>query len=398
MRMPSLIEMYSQTHCPWCHRAKALLRKKNIDFDEILVSGDTVEWDAMIERTGGRTTPQILIDGEVIGGYTELAAMNAKGVLDEKLGLEGEKAHEILYDVMIIGLGPAGMTAAIYASRKGLTTLVLSKDVGGQLNITAELENYPGYSYIEAQDLINQFEEHVDRFDVTKVIGEDIVAVEIGEKIKVVSTEAGNTYQGRTLIVASGKVPRPLGIPGEERLLGKGVAYCATCDAPFYKNKVIAVAGGGNSALEAAGDLDRFANKVYLLIRDDFSADQILIDRVKRMKKVEILKGYEALELIGKDQVEGVRIKNRTDDSESLLDISGIFVEVGLLPNTGFIMDALDVNEIGEILVNCQTETGAPGVFAAGDVTNVRDKYIVVAAGEGAKAALRANEYIMSKR
>jgi len=299
---------------------------------------------------------------------------------------------------MIIGLGPAGMSAAIYASRKGLKTLVLSKDVGGQLNITAGLENYLGYSSIEAQDLINQFEEHVDRFDVTKVIGEDIVTIEIGETIKVARTEAGNTYQGRTLIVASGKVPRPLGIPGEEGLLGKGVAYCATCDAPFYNNKVVAVAGGGNSALEAAGDLDRFAKKVYLLVRADFSADQILVDRVQRMEKVEILKGHEPLEILGKDKVEGVRVKNRSDSSEYRLDISGIFVEVGLLPNTGFVMDALDVNEAGEIVINSQTETGAPGVFAAGDVTNVRDKQVIVAAGEGAKAALRAHEYIMSKR
>jgi NADH-dependent peroxiredoxin subunit F len=198
--------------------------------------------------------------------------------------------------------------------------------------------------------------------------------------------------------VASGKVPRPLGIHGEERLLGKGVAYCATCDAPFYKNKVIAVIGGGNSALEAAGDLDRFAEKVYLLVRGDFSADQILIDRTQRMKKVEILKDHVPLEILGKDKVEGVRIKNRSDGSEYSLDISGIFVEVGLLPNTGFVVDALDVNEAGEIVINCQAETGAPGVFAAGDVTNVRDKQVIVAAGEGAKAALRAHEYIMSKR
>jgi alkyl hydroperoxide reductase subunit F len=396
--MPPRIEIYTQKHCPWCHRAKALFKKKKIDFEETMVKGDSPDWDRMVERTGGRTTPQILIDNEAIGGYTELAAMNAQGILDEKLGLEREKAHALLYDVMIIGLGPAGMTAAIYASRKGLKTLVLSKDVGGQLNITAGLENYLGYSYIEAQDLITQFEEHVDRFDMTKVIGEDIVTIEIGETIKVVRTEAGNTYQGRTLIVASGKVPRPLGIPGEDHLLGKGVAYCATCDAPFYKNKVVAVAGGGNSALEAAGDLDRFAKKVYLLVRGDFSADQILIDRVQRMKKVEILKGHEPLEILGKDKVEGVRIKNLSDSSEYLLDISGIFVEVGLLPNTGFVMDALDVNEAGEIVINSQTETGAPGVFAAGDVTNVRDKQVIVAAGEGAKAALRAHEYIMSKR
>ena len=148
-----------------------MLERKGVEVHEIFVSGDTPEWDAMTARTGGRTTPQILINEEVIGGYDELAVLNAQGVLDEKLGLESHGARETLYDVMIIGSGPAGVTAAIYSARKGLKTLVLSKDVGGQLNLSAELENYLGYSYIEASDLINRFEEHVERFDITRVIG-----------------------------------------------------------------------------------------------------------------------------------------------------------------------------------------------------------------------------------
>ncbi|MDP6085951.1 MAG: FAD-dependent oxidoreductase [Nitrospinota bacterium] len=396
--MPPKVEAYSQAQCPWCHRAMGLLKKKDVEFEEILVSGDTPEWEAMIERTGGRTTPQILIGGEIIGGYTELAALNAWGVLDEKLGRESDRAEETLYDVMIIGLGPAGMTAAIYASRKGLQTLVLSKDVGGQLNITAELENYPGYSYIEAQDLIDRFEEHVDRFDITRVIGETVTNIEIDDKIKAVRTEAGNRYRGRTLIVASGKSPRPLGVPGEDRLMGKGVAYCATCDAPFYKNKVVAVVGAGNSALEAAGELDRMARKVHLIVRGELIADDILIDRVHRMKDVEILQGFAPVEILGEDGVTGVRVRSKADGTERTLEVDGVFVEVGLLPNSAFAIDALDVNETGEIVIDCQTETGAPGVFAAGDVTNVKDKQVVVAAGEGAKAALRANEYILAKR
>ena len=396
--MPPKVEAYSQAQCPWCHRAMGLLKKKDVEFEEILVSGDTPEWEAMIERTGGRTTPQILIGGEIIGGYTELAALNAWGVLDEKLGRESDRAEETLYDVMIIGLGPAGMTAAIYASRKGLQTLVLSKDVGGQLNITAELENYPGYSYIEAQDLIDRFEEHVNRFDITRVIGETVTNIEIDDKIKAVRTEAGNRYRGRTLIVASGKSPRPLGVPGEDRLMGKGVAYCATCDAPFYKNKVVAVVGAGNSALEAAGELDRMARKVHLIVRGELIADDILIDRVHRMKDVEILQGFAPVEILGEDGVTGVRVRSKADGTERTLEVDGVFVEVGLLPNSAFAIDALDVNETGEIVIDCQTETGAPGVFAAGDVTNVKDKQVVVAAGEGAKAALRANEYILAKR
>ena len=375
-----------------------MLDRKGVEVHEIFVTGGTPEWDAMIERTGGRTTPQILIDGEVIGGYDELAVLNAQGILDEKLGLDSSAAREALYDVIIIGSGPAGMTAAIYSARKGLKTLVLSKDVGGQLNISAELENYLGYSYIEAPELIKHFEEHIERFDITRVVGEEVVNLEIVDKIKVVHTKAGNRYQGRTLIIASGKYPRPLGVPGEDRLLGKGVAYCATCDAPFYKDKVVAVVGGGNSALEAAGELNHWATKVYVVVRGDYTADDILVDRVTRMDKVEPLVNYETLEILGEQQVQGLRIRSRSDSTERTLAIDGVFVEVGLLPNTAFAMDILQLNQYGEILIDCQTSTGVPGVFAAGDATNVRDKQVIIAAGEGAKAALRANEYLLTRR
>jgi alkyl hydroperoxide reductase subunit F len=373
-----------------------LLTRKGVEVQEIFVSGCTPEWDAMIARTGGRTTPQILINDEVIGGYDELAVLNAQGILDDKLGLESSAAREMLYDVIIIGSGPAGMTAAIYSARKGLKTLVLSKDVGGQLNISAELENYLGYSYIDAPSLINHFEEHVERFDITRVVGEEVVNLDVTDKIKVVSTQAGNRYQGRTVIIASGKYPRPLGVPGEQHLLGKGVAYCATCDAPFYKDKVVAVVGGGNSALEAAGELQRWATKVYLIVRSTYTADDILVDRVTRMDHVEVLLGYETLGILGDQQVSGIHVQSRADGSERTLDINGVFVEIGLLPNTAFAMDVLALNEQGEVIVDCQTNTGVPGVFAAGDATNVRDKQVIIAAGEGAKAALRAHEYLLT--
>jgi alkyl hydroperoxide reductase subunit F len=304
----------------------------------------------------------------------------------------------MLYDVIIIGSGPAGMSAAIYSARKGLKTLVLSKDVGGQLNISAELENYPGYSYIDAPSLINHFEEHVERFDVTRVIGEEVVNLDVADKIKVVHTQAGNRYQGRAVIIASGKFPRPLGVPGEDRLLGKGVAYCATCDAPFYKDKVVAVVGGGNSALEAAGELHHWATKIYLVVRNAYSADDILVDRVTRLDKIEVLLGYETLEILGEAQVNGVRVRARANGGERTLQVDGVFVEVGLLPHTAFVMDVLALNETGEIIIDCQTNTGVPGVFAAGDVTNVQDKQVIIAAGEGAKAALRAHEYLLTRR
>lgn len=375
-----------------------MLERKGVEVHDITVSGGTPAWDAMTARTGGRTTPQILINGEIIGGYDELAVLNARGLLNDKLGLASSGTRDTLYDVIIIGCGPAGMTAAIYSARKGLKTLVLSKDVGGQLNLSAELENYLGFSSIEAPDLINRFEEHVERFDITRVIGEEVVNLEVTDKIKLVHTRAGNRYQGRALIIASGKIPRPLGIPGESRLLGKGVAYCATCDAPFYKDKVVAVVGGGNSALEAAGELERWATHVYLVVRNTYSADDILVDRVTRLAKVEVLLNYDTLEILGAQQVTGLRVRSRDDHSERTLAVDGIFVEIGLLPNTGFAMDVLALNASGEIIIDCQTHTGVPGVFAAGDVTNVRDKQVLVAAGEGVKAALQAHDYLLAER
>src|SRR5215831_9071751 len=363
-----------------------------------MVSGGTPEWDAMTARTGGRTTPQILINDEVIGGYDELAVLNAQGILDEKLGLDSGTARDLLYDVIVIGSGPAGMTAAIYSARKGLKTLVLAKDVGGQLNISAELENYLGYASIDAPTLITHFEDHVERFDVTRVVGEEVVNLDVTDKIKMVSTQAGNRYQGRTVIIASGKYPRPLGVLGEQRLLGKGVAYCATCDAPFYKDKVVAVVGGGNAALEAAGELQRWATHVYLVVRGTYSADDILVDRVTRMEKMDVLLNYDTLEILGEQQVTGLRVRARDDHSERVLAVDGVFVEIGLLPNTAFAMDVLELNATGEIVIDCQTHTGVPGVFAAGDVTNVHDKQVLVAAGEGVKAALRAHEYLLTER
>jgi alkyl hydroperoxide reductase subunit F len=275
---------------------------------------------------------------------------------------------------------------------------VLSKDVGGQLNISAELENYLGYSYIDAPSLIAHFEEHVERFDITRVVGEEVMDLDIVDTIKIVQTKAGNRYQGHTLIITSGKFPRPLGIPGEERLTGKGVAYCATCDAPFYKDKVVAVVGGGNSALEAAGELQRWATQVYLIVRSHYTADDILVDRVTRLDKVHVLLGYETLEILGEQQVSGIRVRGQHDGREQTLQVDGVFVEIGLLPNSAFAMDVLELNEYGEIIVDCQTQTRVPGVFAAGDVTNVRDKQVIIAAGEGAKAALRAHEYLLAHR
>jgi len=176
------------------------------------------------------------------------------------------------------------------------------------------------------------------------------------------------------------------------------VAYCATCDAPFYKDKVVAVVGGGNSALEAAGELQRWATHVYLVVRSTYSADDILVDRVTRMEKVDVLLNYDTLEILGEQQVTGLRVRARDDHSERILTVDGVFVEIGLLPNTAFAMDVLELNATGEIVIDCQTHTGVPGVFAAGDVTNVHDKQVLVAAGEGVKAALRAHEYLLTER
>ena len=299
-----------------------------------------------------------------------------------------------MYDLIIIGAGPAGMTAAVYAARKKLNTLLLSKDLGGQPNWTVGIENYMGYQFIEGPELMQKFEEQVKQFPIEEKTGDGAASISQVDGGFEVRIEKGETYQGRAAIIATGKRPRTLNVSGEERLKGRGVTYCAICDGPLFEGMKVAVIGGGNSALEAADDMTKIAEHVYLISLTPLTGDQVLIDKVNGATNITIFIEHETLEITGDNFVSGIRIRDIKSGEERSLEAGGVFVEIGLIPNSELAKGLVNLNRLGEIEVNCACETGIPGLFAAGDVTNVPEKQIVVAAGEGSKAALQAHRYL----
>ena len=299
-----------------------------------------------------------------------------------------------MYELIIIGGGPAGMTAAVYAARKKLNTLLLSYDIGGQVLWTSGIENYMGYQFIEGRELMQKFEEQVKQFPLDKKTGDRVSSLSQTNRGFEVRTDKGDSYQGKAAIIATGKRPRQLNVPGEEKLKGRGVTYCAICDGPLFAGENVAVIGGGNSALEAAEDMVKIAKHVYLVSLTPLTGDQILIDKVKAANNLTMFLEHEVLEIKGESLVKGIKVRDLKRKQERELDVGGIFIEIGLIPNSEPFKEIVNLNSFGEIEVSCANETSVPGLFAAGDVTNVPEKQIVVAAGEGAKAALKAHRYL----
>ena len=392
------ITIYSTEGCPFCAKAKSFLAERGIDFEEIEARPGSNAWKEMKEKTGSSSLPQIMIGDEPVGGYSDLVDIEATGELNQKLGLAQQGPVSSLYDVVIIGGGPAGLSAAIYAARKILKTLVISKDIGGQVAWTYDVDNYLGFSQVDTADLIAKFEEHVEKYSADKLIGVGVNAVELTGKIKKITTSDGKSYLARTAIIATGKRPRPLNVPGEKELVGMGVTYCSTCDAPLFADLDVAVAGGGNSALEAVIDLMKVAKNVYMVSLTPLTGDQILQDKVMGSHRVEVFTEYKILRIVGDSAVEGIEIESLKTGEVKRLDVQGIIIEIGLLPNSEMVIDTLETNSIGEIVVDSRCRTGISGVFACGDVTDVPFKQVIVAAGEGAKAALSAYDYIINQR
>lgn len=299
-----------------------------------------------------------------------------------------------MHELIIVGGGPAGMTAAVYAARKKLDAVLLTKDVGGQVNWTLGIENYMGYQFIEGPELIRRFEEQVKQFPLKIELGEAATFVTRLHDGFEVKTESGRLFQSKTVIVATGKRPRPLNVPGEEKLRGRGVTYCAVCDGPLFAGMKVAVIGGGNSALEAADDMLKIAEHVFLVSLTKLTGDAVLVDRVKAGSNITMFLEHEVVEISGENMVSGIRIRDLKSGEQRELEVSGVFVEIGLIPNSDLVKGAAELNEFGEIKVNCRNETSIQGLFAAGDVTDVPEKQIAVAVGEGAKAALQAHRYL----
>ena len=299
-----------------------------------------------------------------------------------------------MYDMMIIGGGPAGLAASVYAARKRLQTLLISADIGGQINTTWGIENYLGYQFIEGPELINKFHTQVNQFPIDQKIGQKVSEVrEIKEGFEAI-TEAGETYQAKAVVFATGKKPRKLNVPGEAELTGRGVTYCAICDGPVFAGQKVAVIGGGNSALEAALDMVKIAKHVYLVSLTQLTGDPILLDRLAEAKNLTIYIQYQTEKIEGQNLVKGIVIKDLQSGKTKRLDVTGVFIEIGLVPNSDPLKGLIILNKQGEVPVSCANETTMPGLYAAGDVTDVPEKQILVAAGEGAKAALQAHRYL----
>ncbi len=299
------------------------------------------------------------------------------------------------YDLVIVGGGPAGVTAGIYAARKKLKTLLITKNFIGQTGKAFWIENYPGFKRISGMVLMKKFQNHLKKFEIEiKEVG--VKKVRKARNKFIVQTGKRENFISQAVILASGRDPRPLEVPGEKKLIGRGVSYCPTCDMPFFRNKIVAIIGGGNSGFNAAIEAARYGNKVYIL---EFSpkiiADEITQEKAEKAKRIKVISNSKVKKILGENEVRGLIYENRISKKETILNTQGIFIMIGEIPATDYVKGLVDFNEKDEIKVNPRNnQTKTPGLFACGDVTDLLCGQIIIAAGEGARAALSVYEYL----
>jgi alkyl hydroperoxide reductase subunit F len=299
-------------------------------------------------------------------------------------------------DLIIIGAGPAGITAAVYAARKKLDFSVITRDIGGQAAWSGDIENYTGYQFITGPDLAQKFRDHLQSFKFDLLENREVTAVKPVNSNFQITISNNENLLSKTVIIATGKKPRSLNVPGEAEFKNRGVTYCATCDGPLFAGKAVAVIGGGNSALDAALQMIKIASRIYLVnIGEKLTGDPIMQEKVLASPKVEIINQARTREIYGDRFVKGLKIEVKGKIRD--LPVEGVFVEAGLIPNSDLI-DFVEKDELKQIRINCAAETSHPGVFAAGDVTDVPEKQIIIAAGDGAKAALGAFRYLSTHK
>jgi len=300
-----------------------------------------------------------------------------------------------VYDTIIIGGACAGLAAGTYAGRRAMKTLIITKDTGGQIATTPSVENYPAIDFITgpqlAEDMMNQalkWGAEITFDEVTKIEKK-------GDHEFVITGDKG-TYTGKSIILAYGKTPRNLDVPGEKQYAGKGVSYCVTCDAPLFRNRTVVVVGGGNSAIEGALILSKVCAKVYIVHRrDEFRGEAVLVEQMKADPKIEMVLTSVTEEVLGDGQfVTGLRVKNILDNTTRDLPVDGVFVEIGFIVNSALIKELVELDKLNQVITNKKMETSNPGVFACGDLTDSPYKQAVISAGEGATAALTAYSYV----
>lgn len=301
-----------------------------------------------------------------------------------------------LFDFIVVGGGPAGLNAALYAKRKGLKVGVFTPEVGGQLHNTSEVDNYIGIQNIKGGALSDAFLKHTLELKVPIKTGHMVTQIEKIDGVFEVTLDNKKVYKSKTLLYATGGSPRKLQIPGEEQYANIGVSYCTTCDAPFFKNEHVIVAGGGNSAAESVIDLAAWASKITVVHRSQWRADQILLDQHKKIPNLTVHLETQLLEVYGDGmRMKGVKAFDKVSQKEIDIPADGLFIEIGTIPKSDLIKHLAEVNEVGEVIVDRDQMTTCPGLFSAGDVTTQPYKQIIISAGEGATAALAATNYII---
>jgi NADH-dependent peroxiredoxin subunit F len=378
------VTIYSTQNCPYCRLAKAFLDRYGVEYRSIDVGVDRKAAKEMVELSGQYGVPVITVDDEVIVGFDS----------NRLKELFATVADSALFDVIIAGAGPAGMTAALYCARKNLKSIIVSEDIGGQALESWNIENYMGYRMITGDELMSKFEEQIrqNQIQIELDLVNSLLPTAGGYIIK---TASDQQFKGKTVILAQGKRPRRLGIAREEEFTGRGVSVCATCDGPLFKERVVAIVGGGNSALQTAIEMSGIATTVHLIVRSKIRADPVYESQLGKRSNIIIHIGFEVSELKGTDRLSGIALRDRASGESEDLQVDGLFTDIGWVPNTGFLEGLLKLNYQKEIEIDINCRTSAPGVFAAGDVTAVLGKQIIIAAGEGAKAALSAFDYLM---
>ena len=385
------LTVYGAPWCSDCKRAKKFLGEQRVHYEWVDVE-QNAEGLALVERAnqGKRIIPTIVFDD----GSMLVEPSNAE--LAAKLGLQ-TRARLSYYDLIIVGGGPTGLTTALYAAREGLEVLVIEKSgLGGQVGVTERLENFPGFPEgIAGGEFADRLTLQARRFGVELLQAQEVTGLRMEAESRYVTTADGNEYGTRAVLIATGSTYRRLGVPGEDELIGAGVHFCATCDGPFYKEQPVAVIGGGNSAAEEGLFLTRFASAVTILVRGEaMTASRIAVDKVAASPKIDVLYNTEVRALHGENKLSGVTVQNRVSGETRQMMPAGLFVFIGLLPNSGWLPAEIKRDPYGFVVTGPMLDTSLPGVYAAGDVRLGSTKQAAAAAGEGATAALMIREYL----
>lgn len=388
-------------NCPEVVQALNLMALYTPGFKHTMIDGGLVQDE--VQRLGIQGVPSVmsgdkLISSGKIGLVDLITKLEQEFGIDEKASAEPANLDLGLFDVVVVGSGPAGASAAIYSARKGLKTAIIAERVGGQVQDTKGIENLISVTYTEGPQLAAKLAEHIGEYPIKLLEHRRVKTVEAGE-LKHIELESGEVLKTKSIIIATGAKWRELGIPGEKEYLGRGVAFCPHCDGPYFKGKDIAVIGGGNSGVEAAIDLAGIVKSVTVFeFMPTMKADKVLIDKLESLPNVKVIKNARTHQVVGDgNKVSGLEYEDRNTGEIKSLPLDGIFVQIGLVPNSSFVKDIVETNKFGEILVNEKCRTNVPGIYAAGDVTNVPYKQIIIAMGEGAKAGLSSFEDLMLK-